>query len=72
MIQRHCLSFMLHCYSASSTLGWLSLSLVKTTFGLVCSYRSNVENERVLTWAVAEETDRTDHKRVKTSASLSL
>ena len=51
MIERHFLSFMLHCCFASSTLGWSSLSVVKTDFVLVFGVPSNVENERVLTWA---------------------
>ena len=51
MIERHCFSLMLHCCCASSTLAWSFLSVVKTIFVLVFGYPSNIDNERVLSWA---------------------
>jgi len=50
MIERHCFSLILHCCCASSILAWSSLSVVKA-IGLVFSYPSNTDNERVLSWA---------------------
>ena len=50
-IERRCISLMLHRSCASSTLAWSSLSVVKTTFVWVFGYLSNIDNEKVLSWA---------------------